>query len=124
MQVEEAIKYGIEKLNNIDEKILKTKMLLAKTLNVSKEYLLIHNHQKLTESEQTAYLEEIEKLRNNIPIQYIIGYQEFYGMKFKVNKNVLIPRSDTEILVEEVIKIAKKINAKKILDLCTRKPEQ
>jgi len=54
-----------------------------------------------------------------MPIQYITNNQEFMKLNFYVDKNVLIPQPDTEILVEEVIEISKKINSKKILDLCT-----
>ena len=61
----------------------------------------------------------MEKLLNNVPIQYLTNKQEFYGIEFYVDENVLIPQPDTEILVEEVIQIAKKENKKKILDLCT-----
>lgn len=52
-------------------------------------------------------------------MQYITNYQEFMGMKFFVNENVLVPRSDTETLVEEVIKLAKEENKKDIIELCT-----
>ncbi|MFO1130282.1 MAG: HemK/PrmC family methyltransferase [Rickettsiales bacterium] len=50
------------------------------------------------------FLNDINKLKDNLPIEYIIGYKEFYNQKFFVNKNVLIPRSDSELLVEEVVK--------------------
>ncbi len=117
MKVQEAIVFGIKQLGNIDEKVIKVKLLLAFCMNVNKEYLVIHNNQELTELEQKNFENGIEQLKNNVPIQYITGTQEFFGMKFLVNKNVLIPRSDTEILVQEAINIAKEKD--RILDLCT-----
>ncbi len=63
----------------------------------------------------------IKKLEKNYPIQYIIGYVDFYGLKLKVNNNTLIPRYETEFLVEKTIHYLEKTNIKKpkILDLCT-----
>jgi release factor glutamine methyltransferase len=58
-------------------------------------------------------------MREGMPLEHITHQREFMKLNFFVNENVLIPRQDTEVLVEEVIQIAKKINAKKILDLCT-----
>ena len=66
-----------------------------------------------------SYFKAIKKIISGVPLQHITHMQEFMKMNFYVDENVLIPRSDTEILVEEVINISKKINAKKILDLCT-----
>ena len=65
--------------------------------------------------------ENIKKLKNNYPIQYLIGYTNFYGLNILVNENVLIPRYETEYLVEKLIKYIKKYNFNnpKILDLCT-----
>ena len=69
--------------------------------------------------QEVNYFKAIKKLCQGLPLQHITHRQEFMKMTFYVDENVLIPRQDTEILVEEVIKIAKKINAKKFLDLCT-----
>ena len=80
---------------------------------------MVHDDNKLTQEQKEKYFKAIEKLNKGIPLQHITHQQEFMKMNFYVNENVLIPRPDTEILVEEVIKIAKKMNAKKILDLCT-----
>lgn len=63
--------------------------------------------------------EGFELVKNNIPVQYVLGYAYFYKSKFKVTKDVLIPRFDTEILVEEALKVIKEYENPKVLDLCT-----
>lgn len=127
MNIKQILDYGIIilKESNIEEPILKARMLLANILNQPKEYLLIHETEELNLNDTNKYKEGIKKLVNNMPIQYIINKQEFMGLEFYVDENVLIPQPDTEILVEEVIKICKEIhfhnkNKKiRILDLCT-----
>lgn len=121
MKIKEILKIGVEKLNKEQENYLKVKLLLSNVLGVSKEYLLIHDEEEIPEDKVKEFFLKIERLGKNEPIQYIINSQEFMGFDFYVDKNVLIPQPDTEILVEEVIKIAKKLNESKIkiLDMCT-----
>ena len=113
--LEKSIKI-LEK-NDIDEASLKAKILLARTLAVKKEYLFIYKDKDIEEKVVNNFFEDIYKLASNIPLQYITGEQEFMGIKFKVNENVLIPRCDTEILVEEAIKYIDKNS--RVLDICT-----
>lgn len=65
--------------------------------------------------------ENIEKMKNGYPVQYLIGYVNFYGLKINVNENTLIPRYETEYLIEKTLKYIKELNIKepKILDICT-----
>ncbi len=121
MKVREAINKGsIQlKMQKIDSPKLKARLLMQSLLGKDRQYILVYDEKQLTQKQEEDYFKNIERLGNGEPLQHITHQQEFMKMNFYVNKDVLIPRPDTEVLVEEVIKIAKKINAKKILDLCT-----
>ncbi len=109
------------KQNNIENPIQKSKILLSSIMKVKKEYLIIHDKDELEENILNEYQKGILELISGKPLQYITNNQEFMKMNFYVDERVLIPRQDTEILVEEAIKECK-LNAEKkykILDLCT-----
>lgn len=121
MTIQEAINKATIKLKTkkIDSPKLKARLLMQFVLNQNRQYLMIYDQKRLTKVQEEKYFKTIEKIIQGIPLQHITHQQEFMKMIFYVNEDVLIPRPDTEILVEEVIQIAKKVNAKKILDLCT-----
>lgn len=121
MTIKEALNKGmiILKNNNIETPKLKARLLLQYILKQTRQYLIVYDNKEITSKEQWEYFVNIEKLTKGIPLQHITHTQEFMKMDFFVNEDVLIPRPDTEILVEETIKIAKKKNNPKILDLCT-----
>lgn len=121
MTIKEMLSKGmiILKGNNIDSPKLKARLLLQYILKKPRQYLIIYDNEEVGKKEQWEYFVNIEKLTNGVPLQHITHHQEFMKMDFYVDENVLIPRPDTEILVEETIKIAKKMNQPKILDLCT-----
>ena len=121
MTIRETIRKGMIELKNngISEPNLKARLLMQYILDKPRQYLLVYDNQTLSLRQEVDYFKAIKKVSNGIPLQHITHMQEFMKMNFYVNEDVLIPRPDTESLVEEVIKIVKKINAKKILDLCT-----
>jgi len=120
MIVKEAIKYGLDNVQDIEDKSLKVKMILSNLLEVKKENLIVIENEELSKEKEELYKEAISKLNKKIPVQYIIGKQEFFGLSFKVNESVLIPRFDTEVLIEKVLDYCKATNKEfKILDLCT-----
>lgn len=121
MTIREAINKGMVtlKIKGIENPKLKARLLMQFVLNKPRQYLLVYDNEKITDTKLIEYFDSIEKLVKGMPLQHITHQQEFMKMNFYVDENVLIPRPDTEILVEEVIEIARKINAKKILDLCT-----
>ncbi len=121
MNIEEILKKEINNLkqNNIENSTLKAKILLANILNVKKEYLLIHSEEEIKQEDKIKYENCIKELIKGKPLQYITNKQEFMGLDFYVDENVLIPQPDTEILVEKTIEIAEKTQKNKILDMCT-----
>ena len=121
MTIKQAITKGMIMLksNNVESPKLKARLLLQYVLDKPRQYIIVYDNKEIDKQQQWQYFVNIEKLTKGIPLQHITHRQEFMKMDFFVDENVLIPRPDTEILVEEVINIAKKNNAKKILDLCT-----
>lgn len=121
MTIKEALEKGTVMLKgeNLDSPKMKARILLQDVLNKPRQYLIVRDDEKIHDKITKKYFANIEKVKKGTPIEHITHLKEFMKMNFYVNENVLIPRQDTEILVEEALSIAKRINAKKILDLCT-----
>ncbi len=121
MKIKEILKNEIEilKQNNIEDASLKARILLAFTIGKEKEYLITHDEEELLEEVCIKYESYVKRILEHEPIQYITGKQEFMKLDFFVNENVLVPRADTEILVEEALQIIKENNLATVLDLCT-----
>jgi len=100
------------KLNKFD-----TRVLLCHILNFSKADLILKLDYELSATEYELYLELYKDALKGVPINYLIGFKEFYSRQFKVNRHTLIPRPETELLVDNLIKLAKP-NAK-VLELGT-----
>ena len=121
MTIKQAITKGMIMLksNNVESPKLKARLLLQYVLDKPRQYIIVYDNKEIDKQQQWQYFVNIEKLTKGIPLQHITHRQEFMKMDFFFYENVLIPRPDTEILVEEVIKIAQKYNSPRILDLCT-----
>ena len=121
MTIKELLNQGMIMLKNenVDGPKVKARVLLQHILKKPREYLIIYDKNDVTPSQRDEYVKVIKRLILGEPLQYIIGKQEFMKLNFLVNKEVLIPRQDTEILVEEVINICKEIPNPVVLDLCT-----
>ncbi len=119
MNIKDLLKLGTKILENDEDASLKSKILLSNMLKVRREYLVISSDKEVPENIVQDFKNKIEEIRNGRPIQYITNTQEFMGLNFYVDENVLIPQPDTEVLVEEVINIWKQNVTKKILDICT-----
>ena len=120
MRAFEIIKFGSDLLKEkkITTCILDSELLLSKTLKKSREEILINLDQDVSEKKFSNFKEYLIRRSNHEPIAYILGEKEFWSKKFNVNKDTLIPRPETELLVENLVKIykGKKIS---ILDIGT-----
>lgn len=108
--VSSLLEKGIEVLGKGDyfNPLLDAQILLSYLLDVDKIYLYTHSKDTVEEGTVKEYLKLIELRKSRYPLQYIIGKQEFMGLDFKVKEGVLIPRPDTEVLVESIIEIVDK----------------
>lgn len=121
MTIKELLNQGIIMLKNegIESPKNKARSILQFTLKKSREYIIIYDTKEITPKQRDEYIKNIKRLIQGEPLQYITGIQEFMKLNFIVTKDVLIPQPDTEILVQEVIDIAERIENPIILDLCT-----
>ena len=119
MTFREAIVFGEEKLNNagIIEARNDAWLLLSFVCKINMTYYYVHMEEPLSEIQEEEYKSVVSKRAERVPLQYITGEQEFMGLPFRVNSSVLIPRQDTETLVEEALKVVR--SGMKVLDLCT-----
>ena len=109
-------KLALEKAE-IAEAALDARLLLEHICGTNRNDLLVHGDREVTAEQETAYVDAIQRRVGRIPLQHITGQQDFMGLTFKVNENVLIPRQDTEILVEEILPHL--TSGVRILDMCT-----
>ena len=121
MTIKQALTKGMIMLksNKIDSPKIKARLLLQYILDLKREQIIIYDYKELTQEQERDYIKHLEKLIKGIPLQHITNTQEFMKMNFYVNENVLIPRPDTEVIVEEVLKLGKAKRNPVILDLCT-----
>jgi release factor glutamine methyltransferase len=126
--IEELLTYGKERLEQSGNEYAKyeRKVLLEEVLQCNYMYMLMNGTQEVSVSEERQYRDLIEKRCTHYPLQYILGNAHFMDYTFFVNENVLIPRNDTEVLVETADELIKKVSEERpsessrlrILDLC------
>ncbi|MBO5460680.1 MAG: peptide chain release factor N(5)-glutamine methyltransferase [Ruminococcus sp.] len=130
MTFEQTYKSGIEYLINagVADAKLDAWYLLEHVTGMSRALYFTHTEDEMEKDQEEAYFELIKKRGQRIPLQHLTGVQEFMGLEFDVNEHVLIPRQDTEILVEEAIDTLKEKvipayveegKTLRMLDLCT-----
>ena len=119
MTYREAINLGEKVLNMADVADAKIDawLLLEMVCKIDRSFYYLHMEDEVAEEQLSEYEIALRKRAEHVPLQYIVGEAEFMGLKFKVNSNVLIPRQDTETLVEEALKVVKP--GMNVLDMCT-----
>jgi release factor glutamine methyltransferase len=105
-------------LHIISNPRLSAEVLLAHVLGVERSYLYAHDEREISETEYAALDDAINKRIRGVPLQYIVGHQEFYGRDFIVNPSVLIPRPETEFVIESVLE-ARPAAHSRIIDIGT-----
>ena len=119
MTLKEAYEYGQEQLKNveIDDADLDAWYLLEHVTGITRAGYFMDMHRALSEKEEAEYREFVAIRAKHVPLQHITGVQEFMGLAFGVNKHVLVPRQDTEVLVESVLQMLRP--GMHVLDMCT-----
>lgn len=119
MEIKEALIEGRKYLKDLEytDPIYETRRILSFLLNKDLSYLVAHDSELLDSTVEERYFKILDKRKNGMPIQYILGEEDFYGRSFKVLKEVLIPRQDTEISVETILKIIKNNKINNMLEI-------
>lgn len=117
----DALEYGKQRLLEceIEDANLDAWLLLEYVSGISRSWYFVHEDEGISENDIEEYQILIEQRGKHIPLQQLTKEAYFYGMKFFVNENVLIPRQDTEVLVEQVLSLSKEKENLKLLDMCT-----
>ena len=126
MKVKELLIQGSSQLENsctetpmLDAELLLIHAFRQNNFSYNKVKLFINHEEAVDDAVEELFLKYVKERKLGKPVQYITNTQEFMGMDFYVSEDVLIPRGDTEVLVEKVLELAKPVKAPHILDLCT-----
>lgn len=122
MTIIQARKFALSELKFSPSPILDADVILKWILKCDQTFILFHSETELSEPQKNIFCSSIEKRKTGLPVAYITGIKEFFGYDFEVDKNVLIPKPDTELLVENAVNfIEEKFHAAsdcKILSVC------
>ena len=121
MNIENILDQGITilKNNNIPNPALDSEILLSKSINKDKKYIILNSKEVLNSKQLDSFINYINRRKNGEPIAYLTNKKEFWKDEFYVNKNVLIPRPDTEMIIEQVIKTYSERSQLQVLDIGT-----
>lgn len=117
----EALEQGVQRLteSGIDLPETECRLILCDLSGMTLGDFLIRQREQMPPDQHNAFCEIIDKRCRHIPLQHITGRAYFYGYEFKVSPDVLVPRPETELLVEEALKYLSDGETKQVLDLCT-----
>ncbi len=113
MTIQQALLSAIKKLrqHNKFSAHLDAEVLLADSIHQPKSYLIAHPQKKLTEKQKQRFVSQIRTRTKGVPVAYLTGRKEFYGLSFYVNNKVLVPRPETETLIEQAITSVRELQA-------------
>ena len=107
------------KFYKINSAMLDAELILSKTLGLSREKILLNLNKKINDEVLEKFNYYLKLRKKNRPIAYILGFKDFWKYKFQVDKNVLIPRPETELIIEQALKNLPRLSKKNILDIGT-----
>ena len=121
MNIESTLNLGISilKANQVKNPYLDSEILLSESINKDKKHIILNSKEILTSKQLDIFNNLIERRKKGEPIAYLINKKEFWKDEFYVNKDVLIPRPDTEIIIEQVLNICSKESKLQVLDIGT-----
>jgi release factor glutamine methyltransferase len=119
MNIKNTLNYGLGILNdyNINSSILDSELLLARAIKKDRQYVILNLKEKMNKDALKIFCNLIERRKKGEPVAYLTNKKEFWNEIFYIDKNVLIPRPDTEIIIEQLLKITSKKSQLQVLDI-------
>ena len=121
MILEKVILEGssILKKNGIKTSRVDSEILMSKAINKDRVFMILNSNQNLEKKSLNCFFDLIKKRSIGTPVSYLTGKKNFWNNEFQINKNVLIPRPDTELIIQEALKLTKNKNKLRVLDIGT-----